>query len=81
VKKFMCKTRIKASNTASETELETLPAIGTALAIKTIGGRLYRNVDDVLTIKGISEVRWQRSVGRYAHCRCHLDWRNRNAAC
>ena len=42
-------------NTATERELRTLPGVGAATARRIIGGRPYRDVDGLLTIKGINE--------------------------
>jgi eukaryotic-like serine/threonine-protein kinase len=42
-------------NTATERELITLPGVGVAIARRIIGGRPYRDVDELLNIKGIRE--------------------------
>jgi beta-lactamase superfamily II metal-dependent hydrolase len=55
-------------NTAAETELESLPGIGPALARRIIAGRPYRSVDDLLKIKGIGE-------HRFAEIRQHVTVR------
>ena len=52
-------------NNASETELESLPGIGPALARRIVEGRPYRKVDDLLRIKGIGK-------GRLAEIRGHV---------
>ena len=49
--------RLVDLNNASETELESLPGIGPALARRIVEGRPYRTVDDLLRIKGIGEGR------------------------
>jgi len=40
-------------NTASKKELETIPGVGPKIADRIIAGRPYKNVDDLLKIKGI----------------------------
>jgi competence protein ComEA len=55
-------------NTASATELESLPEIGPALARRIIAGRPYRAVDDLRRIKGIGE-------HRFAEIRHHVTVR------
>jgi DNA uptake protein ComE-like DNA-binding protein len=55
-------------NSASATELESLPGIGPALARRIVAGRPYRSVDDLLRIKGIGE-------HRFAEIRQHVTVR------
>jgi competence protein ComEA len=40
-------------NTATEVELESLPGVGPVIARKTIDGRPYGSVDELLRIRGI----------------------------
>lgn len=42
-------------NTATQQELETLPDIGPAKAVKIIAGRPYASVEDLLRVNGIGE--------------------------
>jgi competence protein ComEA len=42
-------------NTATLTELESIPGIGTVLAKQIVAGRPYASVDDLLKIRGIGE--------------------------
>ena len=42
-------------NTASETELQTVPGIGATRAAQIVAGRPYESVDDLVTIVGIGE--------------------------
>lgn len=42
-------------NTATATELETLPGVGPSTAEKIIGGRPYSSVDDLLQVSGIGD--------------------------
>jgi hypothetical protein len=42
-------------NTATQTEIETLPGIGPALAGRIIAGRPYAEVDELARVRGISE--------------------------
>jgi DNA uptake protein ComE-like DNA-binding protein len=42
-------------NSATQTQLETVPGIGPALASRIIAGRPYQSVDDLLRISGIGE--------------------------
>jgi competence protein ComEC len=45
-------------NSASQTELESLPGVGPTIARRIIEGRPYRTVDDLQRVKGIGEKRW-----------------------
>lgn len=40
-------------NTATETQLESLPKVGPALAARLIAGRPYRNLQDLDAVKGV----------------------------
>jgi competence protein ComEA len=42
-------------NTATLTELESIPGIGTVLAKQIVANRPYASVDDLLKIRGIGE--------------------------
>ncbi|MCA9387083.1 ComEA family DNA-binding protein [Candidatus Dojkabacteria bacterium] len=42
-------------NTASSTELETLPGVGSATASKIINNRPYNKINDLLKVKGIGQ--------------------------
>jgi competence protein ComEC len=48
--------RIKV-NTATESELESLPGVGPVIARRIIEGRPYRSVDDLDRVKGIGKKR------------------------
>jgi competence protein ComEA len=42
-------------NTASASELETLPGVGPATAEKIIAGRPYDNINDITSVSGIGD--------------------------
>ena len=45
-------------NTASQTQLETLPGVGESTAKKIIENRPYKKVDDLLEVKGIGQSKY-----------------------
>ncbi|MBD3362422.1 hypothetical protein GF362_01755 [Candidatus Dojkabacteria bacterium] len=47
-------------NTASSSELETLPGVGPSTATKIIQGRPYKQVDDLMNVKGIGEATFEK---------------------
>jgi competence protein ComEA len=50
-------------NTATETELETLPGVGPALAKRIVEFRRekggFRRMEELLAVPGVSEKKWQ----------------------
>ena len=47
-------------NSATQTELESLPGIGPSTASKIISGRPYNNLEDLLEVSGIGEKTLER---------------------
>ena len=47
-------------NTATEKELQSIKGIGPVLAARIIAGRPYKNVDDLLKVKGIGQKKLEK---------------------
>lgn len=55
VKKMQKPQQLIDLNTATKKELESIPGIGPVLAERIMAGRPYRNIDELLKIKGIGK--------------------------
>ena len=55
IKKAGTRHQLYDLNTASQEDLESIPEVGPAIASRIIAGRPYKNVDELLKVKGIGK--------------------------